>query len=167
LVSPEYFGYNAIWYIPPEQRVDTNTMTSAVFRRDAVKNEFVGVLAYRIQRKKSRKFSANNTSTKDKSTYQFLVILKSDSWCGFCAHVLLIKHDDMITWDGDELKKLYSMRRPLDIYCHTAIDKWRLDDATVLMTKIERELGHTIEITIFGGHSKYDSAKPIWVSSNI
>jgi hypothetical protein len=66
LVYPEYLSHNATWYIPPNQKVDANTMSSSSFRKDETEREFITILIYRLQKKKHLESDVDNT--KDMST---------------------------------------------------------------------------------------------------
>jgi hypothetical protein len=163
LVSPTYFGHNAIWHTPPDQKVDVYTMTEASFGRDVTKNELINALMYRLQRKGGLKFSADDT--KDISmNLQLLVIWKVDNYYKSHANIMLVKHENTMTWDEDKLLEVYAMHLSLGIYSRSIKDIWQLDDATLLMTTLKRELGQTTEIIISKGSSEDGSIEPICVS---
>jgi hypothetical protein len=101
-VSPEYFGYDIIWHIPPDQKMDANTMTKAIFGKDKTKRESTSVLIYRLQRKKHPEPNMDNTSTSP----QLLIIWGYDNMYEYSVCVLLIKYDHMLTLDEGKLKKI-------------------------------------------------------------
>jgi hypothetical protein len=120
LVSPAYFGHNAIWIRSPDQKVDANAMARASFGKDTTKDEFSSALIYKLQKKKRLKYSdqsdADDKSKKDTSTsLQLLIIWRSNFGYKyeFFVRALLIKHSDTIIWDEDALKKLHSMHLAL------------------------------------------------------
>jgi hypothetical protein len=165
LVSPAYFGSDIIWHIPPNQKVNANTMTRAGFGKNPVKREFTSVLIYRLQKKESFKSNADSTST----DHRLLVIWRSDDRYDFTVRVLLIKHRNTITLDKDKLKRLYySSLAPLRDGC-VIRNTWVLDDANVLMTTSKREKRiRTTEITISKGTKEdNDFMVPLRVSSNM
>jgi hypothetical protein len=168
-----YFGHDAIWHIPPDQKVDANTATRAGFRIAVAKPEFESALIYKLQRKKPHEFNdqsnVDSTFTEDASTsLQLLVILGSNDHYDFSARVLLIKHSNTIVWDEDKLKKLHSMHLALLKSDYNIKDTWLLDNTTVLMTTSNwNESKRTIEITISEGTNEDDSMEPLWVSSSM
>jgi hypothetical protein len=165
LISPAYFGSDIIWHIPPDQKVDANTMTRASFGKNAIKGEFASVLTYKLQRKGSLESNADNTLT----NHRLLVIWRSDNRYDFSVRVLLIKHDNTITLGKDKLEKLdYSSLDPLRDDCIIK-NTWVLNDATVLMTtsKWEKQI-RKIKIIISKGTKKdNDSMAPLRISSNM
>jgi hypothetical protein len=164
LVSPEYFGSDIKWHMPPDQKVDANTMTRAIFGKNASKREFASVLIYRLRRKGYLESNTDNTSI----GHQLLVIWRSDNRHEFAVRVLLIKHENTITLDEDKLKKLdYPSLTPLRNNCIIE-NTWVLDDATVLMitSKWEKRI-RTTKITISKGIKENDSMVPLQVSSNM
>jgi hypothetical protein len=165
-VSPAYFGRNAIWHIPPEQKVDADAITRASFAKDIAKDEFESALIYRLQRRKNFEPNADNTST----SLQLLIIwgynIKSEN--RLFVRVLLIKHSNTITWNEDTLERLHSMHLALLRNDHVVRDTWLLDDVTVLITtlKWKKEID-TTEITITEEAREGDYMEPLWVQSRI
>jgi hypothetical protein len=143
--------------------VDTNAKTSAGFGKNAVGREFASTLIYRLRRKWSLESNADNTSTSD----QLLVIWRSDHKYECYVRVLLIKHDNTITLDEDQLKKLDYPPSALLKNSRNVENKWKLDDATVLITSRWEKQIHTIEVTISEGTGEDDSMEPLWISSNM
>jgi hypothetical protein len=88
--------------MPPNQKVNANTMTRASFGKNAAKSEFASILICKLQRKESIKSNADDTST----SHQLLIIWRSDNRYGHSVRVLLIQHKNTITLDEDKLKKL-------------------------------------------------------------
>jgi hypothetical protein len=125
--------------MPPDQKVDANTMTKVSFAKEATKGEFTSVLLYRLQKKENIESSSqpntDNMFTKDTSL-QLLVIWKSDNIRDISVRALLIKHSDTITWNENILEKLHSMYLALLKNNDNIEDTWLLDDATVLMTAL-------------------------------
>jgi hypothetical protein len=162
LVSPVYFGRDVIWHIPPDQKVDTNTMTSASFGKHVLKHEFMVALIYRLQRKN---IESNMDHTKDTSTsIQLLVIWRFNNSYDFNVNTMLIKHNDTITWDEDKLRALYSMHRDLSRTVYRTKDVWLLDEATVLMTTSKwGEERYTTKITLSEGTRDDSFTRPIRV----
>jgi hypothetical protein len=163
LVSPAYFGRNAIWIRSSDQKVDTNAMTRASFGKEIFKDKFASVLIYKLQRKGRLKSNdqsnVDSAFTEDSST--------SFNRTGYSVRALLIKHGNIIDWNEDTLEKLHSMYHAL---CRDdeIEDTWLLDDATVLMTTSKwKKDSHAFEITISEGIRKDDSMGPLWVSSNM
>jgi hypothetical protein len=172
LVSPVYFGHNAIWHIPPDQKIDINVVTRASLGKDISKSELTTALLYKLQRKNHKsndQYKTDHASTKDTLTsLQLLIFWGLNNEHKFSVRALLIKHSNAIAWDKDMLEKLHSMQSvPLkddDIVKET----WLLDDEIVLMTTSRwREESHTIEIIISEGTKKDDSMGPLWVSSSM
>jgi hypothetical protein len=151
LISPEYFGHDKIQHILPDQKVNINAITRAAFRKELVRHDFTTALLYKLRR---RSYNPNNPSDADNirdtsTSIQLLVIWRVDNNYKFYVNAMLIKHNNIITWDDNKLKKVYSMHHTLQTYEHTIEDTWLLDDATVLMTTLK--WGRTvraIEITI-------------------
>jgi hypothetical protein len=155
LISPTYFGRDVIWYMPPDQKVDTNAMTSASFGRDINKDEFASALIYKLQRKKGPE-SDNQSGVDDMfiedtpTSLQLLVIWGYNNEYSFSLRALLIKHSNTITWDEDTLEKLHSMYLALLRNDRIVKDTWLLDDETISK-----------------GTRKDDCMEPLWVSSNM
>jgi hypothetical protein len=164
LVPQTRFGHNAIWYIPPNQKVNTNSEARASFGKNATKREFTSALIYRLQRKESHESNVDNTST----NRQLLVIWKSDDRHEFIVCVMLVKHDNTITLDKDVLKKLDYSHIDLLRNSRTVESTWVLDDETALATtlKCEKRI-RTTEITISKGTKGNGCMVPLRISSNM
>jgi hypothetical protein len=194
LVSSVYFGHDVIWFIPPDQKVDTNNMTSAIFGQFTADHKFSSALIYKLQRKRHAKsnnqFNADNALTEVSSTnVQLLVIWKYDAWDNeFSVCALLIKHGSTIIWDAYKLEKLHSIHLALlnkdlfiiigDKYGSDLLiefkedpfaieDTWLLNDATVLVTSKWKKESRTFEIAISKGTRKDDIMEPLWASSTM
>jgi hypothetical protein len=170
LVSPVYFGHNAIWVKSPDQKVDANMVTVASLGRDVVENEFSSALIYKLQRKNIESNDTSNMdNTKDTSTnIQLLIMWGSDIRCEIYLHVLLIKHSNEITWDEDKLKKLHSMHHNLLKKGWVVRHTWLLDGVTVLKTMLRwKYKGYMIEVIISEWTREEDSKEPLWVPSDI
>jgi hypothetical protein len=173
LVSPAYFGYNAIWHMPPDQKVDANTVARAGFGRDITKDEFASALIYKLQRRKCPESDdqSNADSTKDTSTsLQLLVIWKANDWHDnkFFIRVLLIKHSNATAWDEDTLEKLHSTYCALLKDDYNIKDIWMLDDATVLITTSNwKYVSCATKITISEGTREDDFMEPLCIPSSI
>jgi hypothetical protein len=130
--------------------------------KNAVKREFTSVLIYRLQRKNNFESNVDNTLT----NYRLLVIWRSDNRHEYSLGVLLIKHDNAITLDEDELKKLdYPPLVPLR-NDRTIENTWALDNATVLVTTLKWEKRiRTTRIEISEGTRKGNSMVPLRVSN--
>jgi hypothetical protein len=173
LVSPAYFGRNAIWIRPPDQKVDANAMTRASFGIHVIVREFASALIYKLQRKNSlesdNQLGIDSTYTEDTSTsLQLLLIWGYNDEYRFSARVLLIKHSNTITWNDDTLEKLHSMHLALCRNDYIVKETWMLDDATVLMAASKwEEYNYAFKITLSDGTRKNDTREPLWVSSNM
>jgi hypothetical protein len=173
LISPVYFGRNAIWIMPPDQKVDANAMTRASFGEEMFTTEFASALLYKLQRKKplesNDQSNTDSTFVKDLSaSLQLLVIWRYNIEHDLSVRALLIKHSNIITWNEETLEKLHSMHLALlrdDIIVE---DAWLLDDATVLVTTSKwKKDSYAFEITISEGTKTDDTMAPLWVSSNM
>jgi hypothetical protein len=170
LVSPIYFGHNAIWIEFPDQKVDANTVAVASFGRDIVKNEFSGALIYKLQRKNiESNYPSNMDNTKNTSTStQLLIMWGSNDRSEISLHTLLIKHSNEITWDEDKLKKLHAMYHDLLEKDKVVRYTWLLDDVTVLKTVLKWEYRRNMtEIIISECTREEDSKEPLWVPSDM
>jgi hypothetical protein len=147
LVSPKCLGYNIIWYMPPNQNVNDNTIRAS-FGKNAIKREFASALIYRLQ-KRGGSESNTDTSTGDTFSSQLLIIWRSDSVYELSVGVKLIKHDNTMTLDANRLKKLdYPSLTLLKNGCRTR-NMLSLDGTTMLMTNsVWKEHIRTIEIII-------------------
>jgi hypothetical protein len=172
LISPVYFGRNALWIRPPGQKVDANAITGASFGEEIFTTEFTSALLYKLQRKNHPKPNnqpnVDGSFTEDSPTsLQLLVIWRYNVEHGFYVRALLIKHSNTIIWDEDTLEKLHSMHLSL---CKNDViieDTWLLDDAVVLMTTLEWEMGYTIKAIVSEGIRKDGVMEPLWVSLNM
>jgi hypothetical protein len=173
LVSPASFGHNAIWIRSPDQKVDTNGMTSASFGKDTSKREFANVLLYKLQKKRRSEYNdqsdVDSTFIGDSLTsFRLLLIWKLNNKHNICVRALLIRHSNTISWNEDTLEKLHSMHLPLCKDDDVIKDTWLLDDATVLMTTSKRKKEKcTFEITISEETRKCSSMEPLWIPSNM
>jgi hypothetical protein len=167
LISPVYFGHNAIWVRSPDQKVDVNTVAVASLGRGVVKSEFSSALIYKLQRKNTESNSSSNEdNTEDTSTnIQLLIMWGSNNRLKIFLHALLIKHSNEITWDEDKLKKLHAMHHGLLKKGKVVRYTWLLNDVTVLKTVLrwKRKWNRT-EIII---SEVDDSKEPLWISSDI
>jgi hypothetical protein len=159
--------------MPPDQKVDANTVARASFAKDIAKSEFAIVLSYKLQRKKclgsNDQSNMDSVSTEDTSTsLRLLVIWGFNDNYGVSARALLIKHNNTITWNEDTLKKLHSMYLDLLGDHNIVKNAWLLDDATVLMTASKcKDVGYPTKITISEVIKEDDSMEPIVVPSSI
>jgi hypothetical protein len=173
LVSPEYFGHGVIWYIPPDQKLDTNITSIASFRRNAIEHDFTTALIYRLQKKKrfesGKQSNVDNTFTEDTSAIFHLVIIwKADNSYNQYINTMLIRHNSIITWNEDKLSKLYTMHRNIYRYNQILEDTWQLDDETALMTTSKwGRMNHEIEITISEGIRRYNPMRPLQIPPSI
>jgi hypothetical protein len=157
-------------------------MAETNFGGRATKHEFVCVLIYKLQRKKSFESNEDNTSKEKSSTsIQLLVICEPQDEYGFFVRAQLIKHSNTITWDEDKLRELYSMRHALlnkrlladsnDVfkkYPFIVEETWLSNDTTALVTRSMWESGdYVFEITISEGTRKGDYMEPLWIPSNV
>jgi hypothetical protein len=138
LISPTYFGHNAIWHTPPNQKVDANTMRSAILGRDVTKSKFAGALIYRLQKKHSEP-SVDNIK-RISVGFQLLVMWglntrrRNDRY-NVSACAMLIKNSNAMTWGEDKLRRLYSMHRARLDNEHNTKSVWLLSDVIVMITK--------------------------------
>jgi hypothetical protein len=172
LVSPAYFGRDAIWIRFPDQKVDANAITRASFGRNIEKDDFESALIYKIQRKcrkSNNQSGADNTFTEDASTSLQLLVIWRFSRFKFSARVLLIKHSNAITWNEDTLEKLYSMYLGLLRDKRDIKDIWLLDDTTVLTTtsKWKGFVDYATKITISEGTREDNAMGPLGVPSSL
>jgi hypothetical protein len=172
LISPVYFGHNAIWIRLPDQKVNSNTTTKASFGRGVNDHEFANALIYKLHKKKyiesNDQSNKDSTFTKNSSTsLQLLIIWKYNEHI-LCVRALLIKHSNAIIWNEDTLEKLYFMHLPLCKDDDITKDTWLLDDATVLMTTSRwKRDSRAFEITISEETRRDETMEPLWVSSNM
>jgi hypothetical protein len=149
--------------MPPDQKLDANAMTRAIFGKNATRREFASALIYRLRRKGSLESNADNTSISP----QLLVIWRYDNRYEYSVRVMLIKHGNAIILNEDELKKLDYPHSTLLRNGRNIKNKWLLDNATVSITsKWEKQI-NTIKIAISEGNGEKDSMKPIYVPSNM
>jgi hypothetical protein len=168
LISPEYIGYDVIWNILPDQKVDVDTITRASFRKDVLKRGFTTALSYKLRRKSHNSNDQPNADNTKDTSLQLLVIWRSEERLILCVNTMLIKHSDAIIWNEDKLKKLCYKRLSLHKDDHIISDIWLLDDAIALMTTLKcGEEKNTIEIAISEGIRKDDSIEPLWIPSDI
>jgi hypothetical protein len=172
LISPAYFGHNAVWIKPPDQKVGTNAITRSSFGEEMFASAFASALLYKLQRKKhpesNGQSNVDSTFTEETSTsLQLLVIWRYNDAYRCCIRVLLIKHSNTITWNEDTLEKLHSMHLSLCRDDGIIEDTWSLDDETVLMTTSKRGMSRAFEITISEVTRKDDTMAPLWVSANM
>jgi hypothetical protein len=169
LTSPAHLGHDAILIRYPDQKVNANTMTKVSLGKEIFKDDFSGVLIYKLHRKENHEYNADNAFTEDMPTsLQLLVIWKLNEEHRFCVLTLLIKHSSTITWNEDTLEKLYSMHLDLCRNDDIIEDTWILDDAKVLMTTSKwKEDSCVFEIAMSEETRKDDSVEPRWVPSNM
>jgi hypothetical protein len=138
-------------------------MTRVSFGKHVLKHKFMAALVYRLQR---NNIESNMDNTKDASTnIQLLVIWRVEDNHELCASIMLIKDDNITTWNEDKLNELCDRHISLYGDDHSTEETWLLDDTTTLMT--ESKWGkekQTIEITISEGIGKYGFMKPLCIS---
>jgi hypothetical protein len=139
LISPEYLNSDVIWHILPDQKVDTNAMTSTSFRVNEIKYDSMTALIYNLQRKG---FESN---TQDTSTnIQLLIVWKPTTSDWFFTRALLIENSHPIAWD-----KLCSMHLTLLRDDDIVKNLYLLDNTIVLMaTPRKTGLSRITKITI-------------------
>jgi hypothetical protein len=167
LVSPTYFGHNAIWHIPPDQNVVANTMISVSFGKYAAKNEFMAVLIYKLKRKK--RLESNMDNTKGTLTgHQLVVIWRFNDRNNFYVNAVLTKHSNIITWDDDRLKSFHSSNLASYKNNDTVENVCWLHSGTVLVTISKwNQSERKTEITISEVIRKDGSMELLWVPSNM
>jgi hypothetical protein len=169
LASPACFGNDIIWHIPPDQKVDANTTTSANFGKNTIGRESVTALIYRLQRKSRNSNNQPDTDSKKDTSVniQLAMVWCSDKRLNVYVNTVLIKNGNVITWDENKLRKLYYNRRPSYRSGQIDVDEWLLDDAIVLVTTSKSKEGRTFEITISEGIRGDDSIEPLCLSSDM
>jgi hypothetical protein len=171
LVSPVYCSIGTVYCVPPNQQVDTGTMTEASFRRRPNSYFFKGALLYKLQRKHANRTdnqpNTSTTSIKDTATSIYLLV----SWHYKYSHklyVCLIECTNDFTWDEDKLWVLHRkyffefhwQRKPI-------IMTWLIYGDAVMKTKLDitYEPDFKLDIIISEGAEKYNTKDPISIDT--
>jgi hypothetical protein len=154
LTYPIYFTKDATYHTQFPQQVNSKSIMKVNFITGIDQDTFGGALLYRLQRKE-------NTTT----STQLLVIwgYRSDRTY---LHALLVKHESILSWNEDKLKRLYGVYNGL---WHRCSDPgiWLLNDDTEL--KIEYKVldgGFRMEVIISEERDLVSYRKPLWVDPN-
>jgi hypothetical protein len=165
LVSPECIGCDITWHIPPDQKVDANTMKSASFERNTTGKDFTCALIYKLQRKEYFEFDIDNTTN---TSIQLVIICRVRNGYDSCLDVSLIERSNTMSWSEDKLKEFYYESYDINTYSHTIEDIWPLDDETVLITASKwEEWWHPIEVTLSEGTIEDDTIELLDISSDM
>jgi hypothetical protein len=161
LLSPLCYSNGATCCLSPEQRIDANSTMQIDFNVDPAREESIGVLMYKLQRKNT------DQSDEDKATcIQFVIIWKANNSEGFRLVSRLIEHDKSHVLDRNELMKLIRYHKVFNIQ-HEPVEKtWLIHDNVVLMTRVNityEEECYKLEITISEGNMKDDTQRPLCI----
>jgi hypothetical protein len=138
LVSPVFFGNNAICPKLSGQQVDIGIETRSDFEIEIAQNEFEGALIFKLQIYSDNKYDmdTSTTETNEATCIQMFIAWKVED-ISF-VHIVLIEHTKEFIWDQDKLRKLYDKNYNwLKKYDSTKSATWQVDDNIILETAFE------------------------------
>jgi hypothetical protein len=150
LVSPVYASDCATCYLSPDQKVDVGSTMQASFNIDPGRNESIGALLYKLQKKNAGQSNEDGIfSEEEEACTQLLMIWKVNSSREFFVVSDLIEHDNYV-WDRDRLMEFAEYCRLFNAQHGPIEETWLIRDNTVLMTSlnIAREVCYKLEMTI-------------------
>jgi hypothetical protein len=138
LISPIYFGNGAVCPKLSDQLIDIGTKMDASFEINVTQYDFEGVLLFKLQRYSDNQHNMNITTTEndrnETKCIQMFVAWKAKDSKPF-AHIVLVEHTKEVTWNEDQLKKLYYENcRWLKEYDSTTSYTWFIDNNMSLKT---------------------------------
>jgi hypothetical protein len=168
LISPVYCGDGAVCYAFPDQQTGIDNITEASFGITSKKENFKGLLLYKLERKHTTKtdnqLNSDTASIEDTAPKIYLLL----AWdLGHPLHkspVCLIECTDDFTWDEDSLWALYrDYNDEFYMKYESDIITWATNSGTVIKTKrgIVYEPDHELDVVLSEGIEKYNIEKPM------
>jgi hypothetical protein len=158
LVSPLCYSNGATYDIPPNQRIDFDSVMQTKFNIDLSRNEFICALMYKLMGK--------NTNKHHKTTYTHLVtVWKIDKFKRFHLVLHLIEHDKDQVWDRDRLKRLAEHCKLFSTQHDPIKERWLLHNGTRLMTSVNascEEKYYKLEMTL-SSTTTTDTQRPWYI----
>jgi hypothetical protein len=169
LVSPVYAGEFAMCYPSPDQRVVVGSAMQAGFDIDPAREESIGVLMYKLQRKNIDEFNEDGTSSEETTYIQLVIIWKVYKSGRFYVYSFLLEHDKDCVLDRDNLMKLAKCYKLANIQYCPVEETWLMHDNTVLMTSVSvtrEEECFKLEIALSETSIKDDTWRPQCIDLN-
>jgi hypothetical protein len=187
LVSPTYRTYYDVkCYIPPARRVNAGDImitgfiigpkvgTDPTHMMDRLASDlgmqevFCSALMYKLQKRRPYE-STMSDEDKSSSTIHLLIVWKF-IMSKLHADMLLIKHDEELTWNRYNLGELNVEKTSrIRLQSNSATSTWSLDDNTALRTTFEITSNvdeyHILNINIDEVKKDKDAKIPAWIDS--
>jgi hypothetical protein len=155
LISPVYFGNDAVCPKLSDQPIDISTRMKVCFEINAAQNDFEGALLYKLQRYVEFDGEFNmDTSTIETNKNQAMHIYMLSAWkvkdSRLFVYVTFVEHTKEFIWNEEKLKKLYDKNFGwFKEYKRTASNTWLIDDNMALKTTFKaREFEKNFELSI-------------------
>jgi hypothetical protein len=164
LVSPMCVSDGSICYLSPDHKVDAGSTAQIGFNIDLTRDESVGVLMYKLQRKNAEQLNGDDTFSEDGATCTLLIMIWNvNSFKDFYVYSRVIEQDKGCVWDRDKLIKLAKRYSLLGIQHCFIEEAWLTHDGIALMTSLnttcEAEC-YKLEMTISEPSTNNDTQRP-------
>jgi hypothetical protein len=172
LISPVYFGNNAICPKLSDQKIDIGTEMKVRFEINATRDAFGGALLYKLQRYSATQRNMDTLTTEinenEAKCVQMLVAWKMEGSRPF-LYAVLVEHVKEFAWNENKLKELYNKNHSRLKRCNDTItETWFVDDNMTLKTSFKiRGLRGNFELSIsISEEERNDYAtKPLWIDT--
>jgi hypothetical protein len=164
LVSPVCAGNSVTCYLSPDQRVVAASTIRVDFNIDPDRDESIGALIYKLQKKNASQPNEEIISSEEEATcIQLVVVWKVNSSKEFCVASFLIEHNNSYIWNEDRLVKLAENCKLFSIQHSLIKSTWSIRNNTVarMILNIAREKEcFKLETTISEGSINENTLRP-------
>jgi hypothetical protein len=135
LASPIYFSNGVVCPQLFDQQIDIGTETRISFEVNTIKNEFEGVLLFRLERYFDNQYKSTVETNRNEATHVYMIVAWKVKKARHFAYIALVEHTKALIWNEDKLKKLYYENYDqLKEYNDTISDTWLVNNNMVLKT---------------------------------
>jgi hypothetical protein len=172
LVSPIYFGNDAICPKLSNQQIDIDAKMNASFEIYATQDNFEGAFLYKLQRYIEPDVQCDTDiltteTNKDETKCVHILIAWKVMDSKLSLYVVLIEHAKEFTWNEDKLKRMYyENHNRFKEYDDTISDIWYIDDnITLKMSLTLRGMKGNFELNISISEEEGDdyAMRPLYV----
>jgi hypothetical protein len=161
LISPVYFIRGGKWHVVLDQEIDIDAVMRNCIEFDFRHDTLEGALVYKIQ----REHVGSDKSVQNESKYiQLLVAWHVEHTKGLHVRALLVEYDREL-----DKRKLWTLHQKYWHLLNTQINpiksNWRLNDATLLKTKVKAMNGGCRWDIFISKGAEYVVERPLWIDT--
>jgi hypothetical protein len=165
-----YFANGARCCKPSDEKVKPNRKTLIGFRFNRIRMGFKGALMYRLRRRATVPVNEHNTDVSSTETVEdasanikLLIAWEIKRSGAPCVCLMMMTHDENITWSQDQLKRLCSSRSYQTVEYDSSIqDIWHMTDGTAIRTTLEPSNQKEYKLSIkISNNTENDSSRDL------